>query len=218
MVLPRRRARRRSSGVPRLLCRRPELHRPLQGLAVRGRAIGAAAAARPERRRIRLDSSAADASRDEDEARRALEVQDAAARDEVVPRRLRPDQRGVLATGGDACRASAEARSLFLMQRLESLDVFRGLTIAGMILVSTPGTWDTVYPELEHAAWNGWTLADLVFPFLLFAMGAAVPFALARRRGMRSVRRHVIRRATVLFVLGLLLNAIQAAPPLSLAT
>jgi predicted acyltransferase len=103
------------------------------------------------------------------------------------------------------------------MQRLESLDVFRGLTIAGMILVSTPGTWDAVYPELEHAAWNGWTLADLVFPFLLFAMGAAVPFALARRRGRQSVHRHVIRRAAILFALGLLLNAIETAPPLSLA-
>ena len=103
------------------------------------------------------------------------------------------------------------------MQRLESLDVFRGLTIAGMILVSTPGTWDAVYPQLEHAAWNGWTLADLVFPFLLFAMGAAVPFALARRRGVRSVRAHVIRRASILFALGLLLNAIQTPPPLSLA-
>ena len=105
-----------------------------------------------------------------------------------------------------------------MTQRLESLDVFRGLTIAGMILVSTPGTWDAVYPQLDHAAWNGWTLADLVFPFLLFAMGAAVPFALARRRGKQSVRRHVIRRAAILFVLGLLLTAIQAAPPLSLAT
>ncbi|HEV8345070.1 MAG TPA: DUF5009 domain-containing protein [Vicinamibacterales bacterium] len=104
------------------------------------------------------------------------------------------------------------------MQRLESLDVFRGLTIAGMILVSTPGTWDAVYPQLEHAAWDGWTLADLVFPFLLFAMGAAVPFALARRRGIRSVRTHVIRRASILFALGLLLNAIQTPPPLSLAT
>jgi len=104
------------------------------------------------------------------------------------------------------------------MQRLESLDVFRGLTIAGMILVSTPGTWDAVYPQLEHAAWDGSTVADLVFPFLLFAMGAAVPFALARRRGRQSVRRHVFRRAAILFALGLFLNAIQAAPPLSLTT
>jgi predicted acyltransferase len=102
--------------------------------------------------------------------------------------------------------------------RLESLDVFRGLTIAGMILVSTPGTWEAVYPQLEHALWNGWTLADLVFPFLLFAMGAAVPFALARRRGRQSVRSHVVRRAAILFALGLLLNAIETPPPLSLAT
>ena len=104
-------------------------------------------------------------------------------------------------------------------ERLHALDVFRGVTIAAMILVSTPGSWDFVYPWLEHAPWNGWTLADLVFPFLLFAMGAAVPFALGRRRGTpRGVRRHVLRRALVLFALGLLLNAIQTPPPLHLAT
>ena len=104
-------------------------------------------------------------------------------------------------------------------ERLHALDVFRGITIAAMILVSTPGSWDFVYPWLEHAPWNGWTLADLIFPFLLFAMGAAVPFALGRRRGTpRGVRQHVIRRALVLLALGLLLNAIQTAPPLHLAT
>jgi predicted acyltransferase len=103
------------------------------------------------------------------------------------------------------------------MQRLESLDVFRGLTIAGMILVSTPGTWEAVYPQLEHALWNGWTVADLVFPFLLFAMGAAVPFALARRRGTSSLPRHVLRRAVLLFALGLALNAIET-PHLSSAS
>src|SRR4051794_5863040 len=104
-------------------------------------------------------------------------------------------------------------------QRLDSLDVFRGLTIAAMILVSTPGTWTAVYTPLDHAAWHGWTPTDLVFPFLLFAMGAAVPFALARRRGApRGVRRHVLRRAAVLFALGLLLNAIEAPPPLHLDT
>src|SRR5215831_10721638 len=102
--------------------------------------------------------------------------------------------------------------------RLESLDVFRGLTIAGMILVSTPGTWTAVYAPLDHAAWNGWTPTDLVFPFLLFAMGAAVPFALERRRDTpRHVRHHVLRRAALLFLLGLLLNAIETPPPLSLA-
>src|SRR5262245_55012348 len=88
-----------------------------------------------------------------------------------------------------------------------------------MIVVSTPGTWNAVYPALEHAAWNGWTPTDLVFPFLLFAMGAAVPFALARRRGAAPrVRRHVIRRALVLFALGLVLNAIETPPPLALDT
>ena len=64
-------------------------------------------------------------------------------------------------------------------ERLHALDVFRGVTIAAMILVSTPGSWESVYPWLEHAPWHGCTLADLVFPFLLFAMGAAVPFALS---------------------------------------
>jgi len=117
--------------------------------------------------------------------------------------------------------------------RLHALDVFRGVTIAAMILVSTPGSWESVYPWLEHAPWNGCTLADLVFPFLLFAMGAAVPFALARRRGAprpsagsgrpesgegRRVRRHVIRRSIALFALGLLLNAIQTPPPIHLVT
>jgi predicted acyltransferase len=103
--------------------------------------------------------------------------------------------------------------------RLESLDIFRGVTIAAMILVSTPGSWSAVYSPLDHAVWNGWTPTDLVFPFLLFAMGAAVPFALSRRRGTpRRVRRHVLRRAVILFFLGLILNAIETPPPLDLAT
>lgn len=100
--------------------------------------------------------------------------------------------------------------------------MFRGLTIAAMILVSTPGTWDAVYWPLEHAAWHDWTPTDLVFPFLLFAMGAAVPFAMARRRGGDKgggrVRQHVIRRGLILLSLGLLLNAIETPLPLGLST
>jgi predicted acyltransferase len=104
-------------------------------------------------------------------------------------------------------------------RRLDSLDAFRGVTIAAMILVSTPGTWNAVYVPLDHAAWNGWTPTDLVFPFLLFAMGAAVPFALARRRGVpQLVRRHVLRRAAILFALGIVLNAIEAPAPMAWAT
>jgi len=102
--------------------------------------------------------------------------------------------------------------------RLESLDVFRGLTVAAMILVSTPGTWNAVYAPLEHADWNGWTPTDLVFPFFLFAMGAAVPFAMSRRRGTSKLRRHVVRRAALLFGLGLVLNGIETAPPIDPAT
>jgi predicted acyltransferase len=104
-------------------------------------------------------------------------------------------------------------------ERLDSLDVFRGGAIAAMILVSTPGTWTAVYTPLDHAVWHGWTLTDLVFPFLLFAMGAAVPFALARRRGpTRRVGRHIVRRAIILFALGLVLNAIEAPGPMHWAT
>src|SRR3954451_10353908 len=101
-------------------------------------------------------------------------------------------------------------------ERLDSLDVFPGLALAAMILVSTPGSWNAVYTPLDHAAWNGWTMTDLVFPFLLFAMGAAVPFALARRRGTRRIGRLVVRRAVILLALGLLLNPIEPAAPLQL--
>ncbi len=65
--------------------------------------------------------------------------------------------------------------------RLQSLDVFRGLTIAAMLLVNNPGSWSHVYRPLEHAAWNGFTPTDLVFPFFLFIVGVAIDL-LARRR------------------------------------
>src|ERR671919_1809685 len=74
--------------------------------------------------------------------------------------------------------------------RLGSLDVFRGATIALMILVNNPGDEETTYGQLLHAKWHGWTLTDLVFPFFLFAVGAAIPFAflgrLARSGGNRG--------------------------------
>ena len=53
-------------------------------------------------------------------------------------------------------------------KRLVSLDVFRGATIAAMILVNNPGTWGAIYPPLRHAEWHGWTVTDLIFPFFLF--------------------------------------------------
>src|ERR1043166_5362587 len=65
--------------------------------------------------------------------------------------------------------------------RMNSLDVFRGLTIAGMILVNNPGTWDYIYSPLEHSKWHGWTPTDLVFPFFLFIVGVFIPLALSPR-------------------------------------
>ena len=65
--------------------------------------------------------------------------------------------------------------------RLASLDVFRGLTIAGMILVNNPGS-AAAYAPLRHAEWDGWTPTDLVFPFFLFIVGVSITFALSKRR------------------------------------
>ena len=58
--------------------------------------------------------------------------------------------------------------------RLVSLDVFRGITIAGMLLVNNPGSWGNIYPPLKHAAWHGWTPTDLIFPFFVFIVGVAM--------------------------------------------
>jgi predicted acyltransferase len=85
------------------------------------------------------------------------------------------------------------------------LDVFRGATIAGMILVNNAGDWSKTYAPLLHAPWHGWTATDLVFPFFLFIVGVAIPFALGDRRGDRAVERKIHRRAAILFLLGLVL-------------
>jgi predicted acyltransferase len=93
--------------------------------------------------------------------------------------------------------------------RLLSLDTFRGLTVAGMVVVNNPGTWRAVYPPLRHADWHGWTLTDLVFPFFLFIVGVAVPLALEPRTaqaGYRSVMVRVLRRSALIFALGIVLN------------
>ena len=72
--------------------------------------------------------------------------------------------------------------------RLISLDVFRGITIAGMVLVNNPGTWSNIYWPLEHAEWHDWTPTDLIFPFFLFIVGVAIPLAFGRR-GDSGIRR-----------------------------
>lgn len=95
--------------------------------------------------------------------------------------------------------------------RLESLDVFRGATIAAMMLVNNPGTWSSVYPQLRHAEWHGWTFTDLVFPFFLWIVGVAMTLSFAKRvaRGesKSALILHALRRALILFALGLFLAA-----------
>lgn len=93
--------------------------------------------------------------------------------------------------------------------RLLSLDVFRGITIAGMVLVNNPGTWSAIYDPLEHAEWNGWTPTDFVFPFFLFIVGISITLALGKRVEAGGVDKDVylkiIRRTLLIFGLGLFL-------------
>ncbi|MTI26205.1 acyltransferase family protein [Fulvivirga kasyanovii] len=95
--------------------------------------------------------------------------------------------------------------------RLLSLDVFRGITIAAMIVVNNPGSWSAVYPPLLHASWHGCTLTDLVFPFFLFIVGVAICLSLGRVANQpenhKKVILNVVRRSIVLFLIGLFLNA-----------
>lgn len=94
--------------------------------------------------------------------------------------------------------------------RMLSLDVFRGITIAGMILVNNPGTWSAVYPPLKHAEWHGWTPTDLIFPFFLFIVGVAITLAFARRMEAGGSKRDlywkIFRRTAIIFALGLFIN------------
>lgn len=95
--------------------------------------------------------------------------------------------------------------------RLVSLDAFRGLTIAAMILVNSPGTYRAVHPQLKHAEWNGWTFADTIFPAFLFIMGVSIVFSFAARRergiSRSRIERQALKRTAVLFGLGLFLNS-----------
>src|SRR6187431_1726653 len=92
-------------------------------------------------------------------------------------------------------------------QRFYSLDVFRGATVALMILVNNPGSWSHIYTPLEHAAWHGVTPTDLVFPFFLFAVGNALAFVMPRLEaaGEGVFWRKIIKRTLLIFLIGLFL-------------
>ena len=93
-------------------------------------------------------------------------------------------------------------------ERLMSLDVLRGITVAGMILVNNPGDWGYIYAPLKHAEWNGLTPTDLVFPFFMFVMGVSMSFSLRKfdYRPTRDFLVKLVRRTAVLFLLGVALS------------
>jgi predicted acyltransferase len=94
-------------------------------------------------------------------------------------------------------------------KRLISLDVFRGLTIAFMIIVNNPGNWNYVYPPLLHSKWNGCTPTDLVFPFFLFIVGTAMWYSYKKsdQTLTGSLALRIFRRAILIYLIGLAINA-----------
>lgn len=101
-----------------------------------------------------------------------------------------------------------------LKDRLLSLDVFRGFTIASMVLVNNPGDWANIYAPLRHAAWHGWTFTDTIFPFFLFISGVSMSLSVQRGRGIgmssSSLFWRMERRAAAIVLIGLSLNFVPA--------
>ncbi len=102
------------------------------------------------------------------------------------------------------------------MNRYLALDAMRGLTIAAMILVNTPGDWSQVYAPLLHSHWHGLTATDLVFPFFLFIIGSAMFFAFKKVNYQPSAQtiKAIIKRSVIIFLLGLFLNAFPFNEPI----
>lgn len=107
---------------------------------------------------------------------------------------------------GNGIRTAVSTR-----ERLLALDVFRGMTVAGMLLVNNPGTWSAIYPPLQHAPWHGWTPTDLIFPFFLFIVGITTELSFSARRARGATDRdlllQIFRRAGLIFLFGLILSA-----------
>jgi predicted acyltransferase len=106
-------------------------------------------------------------------------------------------------------RSAQAAQRAVKGERLQSVDFFRGITIAGMILVNNNGDFRAAYWPLLHSQWNGWTPTDLVFPFFLFIVGVSMVYSfrarLARGDSREAVLMHALRRAAILFAIGVLL-------------
>jgi len=94
-------------------------------------------------------------------------------------------------------------------ERVVALDLLRGLTVAGMIVVDSPGNWSISYAPLQHAAWDGWTPTDMIFPTFLFCVGMAWAFSFPRRAAdSASIWLKVAKRTAILILIGLFLNAL----------
>jgi len=104
-------------------------------------------------------------------------------------------------------------------RRILSLDAFRGLTIAAMLIVNNMGDYSKAYAPLRHAAWHGWTPTDLIFPFFVFILGAAIPLSQGRGIAEGAARKalllKILRRSLIIFALGFLIHLI---PDFSFAT
>lgn len=113
------------------------------------------------------------------------------------------------------------------MSRLISLDVFRGSTVAFMILVNTPGSWNHIYAPFKHASWHGCTVTDFVFPFFLFIVGASLFLSQSKTKSQRQRQpsshdsnstwhqlSHITKRASIMFLIGVLLNAFPFNEPI----
>lgn len=106
--------------------------------------------------------------------------------------------------------AAMDAMAAGVPLRLQSLDVFRGVTVAFMLLVNNPGNWDNIYAPLEHSEWNGCTPTDLVYPFFLFIIGVSSVFSLSRIKEnpaeANRIVRKILRRGLTLFLIGIFLS------------
>lgn len=95
-------------------------------------------------------------------------------------------------------------------QRLLSLDFFRGLTVAGMILVNDPGDWEHIYAPLEHSKWNGCTPTDLVFPFFLFMVGVSITLAIGSKKDDKTLHKKIIltalKRSIIIYIIFALID------------
>jgi predicted acyltransferase len=105
---------------------------------------------------------------------------------------------------------NAASSTVLQFRRLVSVDVFRGLLVAGMVLLTNAGSWDHVYWPLKHADWNGSTPTDMIFPSFLFLAGVSMTFSFASKAARGATRiqlaAHVAWRSLLLIPIGLFLN------------